>query len=211
MTCDLSDLTTFFQMVKDLPDPDLIFANPPCETFSMATRGAFDSGQTGNLYYYENGSPIMDFEDWQTSTSINIKNLKRDKVRYFENLIKTRENHERLHMNTETIIRYFRVPFAIENPNQSLCFKKFYQNTNDLLELPYFYDSLTYYLAYDPDFLTKPTKIRASNPLRLLKKPMYDSKKRFDHISSYNEKSAMPHRLIKSIVVQLLGIEKERD
>ncbi|AYG01694.1 hypothetical protein [Lactococcus allomyrinae] len=203
----MSDLTSFFATVKNLPQPDLIFANPPCETFSVATRGTFNSGNTGNLYYYEDGTPITDFEDWKSSTSTNIRNLKRDKGLYFENIKKIRDGHERLHMNTETIIRYFGVPFAIENPAQSICFKKFYQNSSELLELPYFYDAMTYYLAYDPDFLTKPTKIRASIPLVLRPKPIYDSKKRFEKIHNYNEKSAMPHNLIKSIVYQLLGID----
>ena len=67
-----------------LPKPDLIFANPPCETFSIATASRYDSGKKGNIYYYNNGIPVTDFDDWKTSTYNNIKIMKKNKKEYFD-------------------------------------------------------------------------------------------------------------------------------
>lgn len=207
MQCDLSDLTSFYEKVRDLPKPDIIFANPPCETFSIATRGRYNSGKTGNLYYYEDGTPITDYYDWRTSSSIILRNLKKDKLDYFIKLKERRSLHEKLHENTEKIIKEFNVPFAIENPAQSICFKKYYLNNEGLFEVPFYYDAVTYYSAYDPEFTLKPTRIRSSLQLSLLGAPKYITKHSLKEVSDYNIKSAMPRKLIRSIIGQLLNIE----
>jgi hypothetical protein len=205
--CDLSNIYSFYERIKDFPKPDIIFANPPCETFSISTRGSYMSGRTGNIYYYEDGTPIMDYNDWCTSSSIIVRRLKKDKLSYFKKLTEKRLLHEQLHENTEHIIKYFGVPFAIENPAQSICFKKYYQNDTGLLEVPFYYDAVTYYSAYDPEFTLKPTRIRSGFPLSLLGAPKYVTKQSLKEIHDYNIKSAMPRRLIRSIIGQLLKIE----
>lgn len=209
--CDLSELDNFFKVIKNLPRPDLIFANPPCETFSIASSATYGSGRTGNFYYYyDNLQPIIDFEDWIKGSSMNIKHLSHHQESYFEKLQETRKIHEKLHENTEKIIKLFDVPFAIENPAQSLCFKKFYQNSDELLKLPFFYDNYTYYYAYDFNFTEKPTRIRTNIPISLKPKPSYVASKNLEAERNYNIRSAMPNALIKSIVFQLLKIESER-
>ena len=81
--CDLTNFNDFISKTENLPKPDLIFANPPCETFSIATASGYDSGKKGNIYYYNTGERITDFDDWKTSTYHNVKNMKKDKKEYF--------------------------------------------------------------------------------------------------------------------------------
>ena len=46
INCDLTNLDDFMRKTQYLPKPYLIFANPPCETFSIATASRYDRHQT---------------------------------------------------------------------------------------------------------------------------------------------------------------------
>ena len=96
INCDLTNLNDFIEKTKNLPKPDLIFANPPCETFSIGTASGYASGRKDNLYYYNDGERVTDFEDWKTTTYNNVKNMKKDKKEYFDNLVIKREISEKL-------------------------------------------------------------------------------------------------------------------
>ncbi len=82
------------------------------------------------MYYYNTGERITDFDDWKTTTYHNVKNMKKDKKEYFENLIIKREISEKLHYNTDKIIEHFKVPAVIENPQTSYCWKFFHKEMN---------------------------------------------------------------------------------
>ena len=202
--CDLSDLKGFFNLTKHLPQPDLVFASPPCETFSMASASHYrKTNKGGNLYYYSDGSPITDLIDWLSGSCNNIVAYKGDKRKYFEEISKKRKSHALLHENTEKIIKYFDVPFAIENPMASLAWHKFYQNSSELLVVPDYYDSFAFYSAYSRNLTEKPTRIRSNFQLVLKPKPRFRVRT-LKQVHNSNDRSAMPHELIRSIVNQLL-------
>ena len=194
--CDLTNLTDFFEKVKDLPKPDYIIANPPCETFSIASACLYPNGKSGNLYYfYEDAEPIKDFETWSGSNSYNVRNMKRDKKEYFKNLIKKREISEKLHENTDLIIKEFKVPYIIENPFTSLAWKKFHKDS---------IKNLTHYVAYDERFTKKPTIFASDKKIEL--KTITGNKKSKNTIEkngNYNKRSSLPEALIIDAFNQL--------
>ena len=200
--CDLTNLEDFFKKAKDLPDPDFIFANPPCETFSSATNGTYlKSGRTGNKYYYHDTlEPVLDFEDWISHNNVTIKNIK-NKREVFEKSRETLFISEKLHKNTEVIIDFYKVPFAIENPHKSLAWKKYYLNKHK---------TLTNYLCYDDSFTKKPTFICSNIPLVLKKDTKgLKSKTKWSKMRNYNSAARVPASLITSIMRQIeQGCEK---
>ena len=196
--CDLTNFDDFIYKNRNLPRPDLIFANPPCETFSIATASGYDSGKKGNIYYYNTGESITDFDDWKTSTYHNVKNMKKDKKEYFKNLIIKREISEKLHYNTDKIIEHFKVPGVIENPQTSYCWKLFHKSLNK---------EVAHYIAYDDTYTKKPTIFASTNKLKLKLAPkgLKQAKSWGDYTGAYNKRSAVPENLIIDIVKQILA------
>lgn len=194
--CDLTDIENFFSCVKDLPLPDYLFANPPCETFSIGTSSSYASGKKGNLYYYSNGEPINDFEDWKTTSFPNVVRMKMDKKQYFKRLVQRRDVSETLHANTDIIVNHFNVPSIIENPQTSYAWKFFHKE---------FKKTLAHYIAYDGNFSKKPTYF-ASNfelKLKLASRTTVQTRNLKHHILSYNERSTIPKELIIDIMRQM--------
>lgn len=187
--CDLTNLEGFFDKVSNLPAPDFIIANPPCETFSIASACSYPNGKSGNLYYfYENAEPINDFEIWRNSTSSNIKRMKRDKKEYFENLRIKRIISEKLHENTDVIIKHFGVPYIIENPAKSLAWKKYHLGS---------VRNLTHYIAYDENFTKKPTIFASNIKLNLkIADKGQKQKKSWAQTRNYNNRASLPTKLI---------------
>lgn len=201
INCDLTNFNDFIEKTKNLPKPDLIFANPPCETFSIGTASGYESGKKGNIYYYNDGTQITDFEDWKTATYNNVKTMKKDKKEYFDNLIVKRDISEKLHSNTDKIINYFGVPGVIENPQTSYCWKLFHKD---------FIQSVAHYIAYDNSYTKKPT-IFASNielELKTAPKGLKQEKKWGYATGNYNNRSAVPETLIIDIVNQIFKGDK---
>lgn len=195
--CDLTNFNDFISKTENLPKPDLIFANPPCETFSIATASGYDSGKKGNIYYYNTGERITDFDDWKTSTYPNVKNMKKDKKEYFEKLIIKREISEQLHYNTDKIIEYFKVPAVIENPQTSYCWKLFHKKMNK---------EVAHYIAYDDSYTKKPTIFACTNKLKLKRVPrgVKQNQSWSNYKASYNKRSSVPEKLIMDIIEQML-------
>lgn len=195
--CDLTNFNDFISKTKNLPKPDLIFANPPCETFSIATSSRYDSGKGGNMYYYNTGERITDFDDWKTTTYHNVKNMKKDKKEYFENLIIKREISEKLHYNTDKIIEHFKVPAVIENPQTSYCWKFFHKEMNK---------EVAHYIAYDDSYTKKPTIFACTKKLKLKRtsKGVKQNQSWSNYKASYNKRSSVPEQLIIDIVEQML-------
>lgn len=199
--CDLTDLNDFIAKTKSLPKPDLIFSNPPCETFSIATGSGYDSGKKGNIYYYNDGTPITDFEDWKTTTYHNIKNMKKDKLAYFNNLVIKRGISEKLHANVDKIIELFGVPAVIENPKTSYCWKMFHKE---------FIKNEAHYAAYDSAYTKKPTYFATTKelPLKTVGKNWKQPKSWSDSTGNYNLRSSVPKELIVAIVEELLNLKE---
>ena len=197
INCDLTNLNDFIEKTKNIPKPDLIFANPPCETFSIATASGYDSGKKGNIYYYNDGTPIKDFEDWKTSTYHNVKTMKKDKKEYFDKLVTKREISEKLHRNTDKIIDIFRVPGVIENPMTSYCWKMFHKN---------YVKNESHYAAYDERYTKKPTFFATTEKLELKKveKGWKQNKSWANSTGNYNLRSSVPKELIIYITEELL-------
>ena len=197
INCDLTNLDDFMEKTQYLPKPDLIFANPPCETFSIATASGYDSGKKGNIYYYNDGIPVTDFDDWKTSTYNNIKIMKKNKKEYFDNLIIKRDISEKLHINTDKIIEKFGVPGVIENPKTSYCWKLFHKK---------YVKNEAHYAAYDERYTKKPTFFATTEELELKKVPKgwKQVKSWSDSTGSYNLRSSVPKELIIYIVERLL-------
>lgn len=196
INCDLTNLDDFFNKVESLPDPDFIFANPPCETFSNAQLATYKKGGVGNMYYYLDGTPITDFDDWVTTTSANIKRMKRDKREYFEQLQVKRLISEKLHENTDIIIEHYGVPAVIENPRTSYCWKIFHNK--DFLELVW-----TNYNNYDENFTKKPTTFANNFDLVLDQSNKKAKVTTTKEVRNYNKRSAVPRKLIIEIVKQM--------
>lgn len=196
INCDLTDLDDFFSKVESLPDPDFIFANPPCETFSNAQLATYKKGGVGNMYYYLDGTPITDFDDWVTTTSANIKRMKRDKREYFDQLQVKRLISEKLHENTDIIIEHYGVPAVIENPRTSYCWKMFHNE--DFLELTW-----TNYNNYDESFTKKPTTFANNFDLVLDQSNKKAKVTTTKEVRNYNKRSAVPGKLIIEIVKQM--------
>ena len=195
--CDLTNLQSFFEIAKDLPEPDFIFANPPCETFSNAQLATYEKGGVGNMYYYLDGTPITDFEDWKTTTSANIKRMKRDKKQYFEQLKLKREISESLHKNTDEIVKHYQVPFVIENPRTSYCWKIFHKS---------FQKSNATYNSYDQSFSKKPTTFANNFGLVLKNENVKSKVNTTKDIRNYNKRSAVPSELIIHIIEQMESV-----
>ena len=195
--CDLTNFNDFISKTENLPKPDLIFANPPCETFSIATASGYDSGKKGNIYYYNTGERITDFDDWKTSTYHNVKKMKKDKKEYFKNLIIKREISEKLHYNTDKIIEHFKVPAVIENPQTSYCWKFFHKEMNK---------EVAHYIAYDDSYTKKPTIFACTNKLKLKRIPrgVKQNQSWSNYKASYNKRSSVPEKLIMDVVEQML-------
>ena len=197
INCDLTNLNDFIEKTKNLPKPDLIFANPPCETFSIATGCKYDSGKSGNIYYYKDGTPIKDFDDWKTSTYNNVKTMKKNKKEYFDNLIIKREISEKLHTNTDKIIDIFGVPAVIENPKTSYCWKMFHKD---------YIKNEAHYAAYDESYTKKPTFFATTKKLELKKvsKGWKQVKSWSNSTGNYNLRSSVPKELIIHIIEEVL-------
>ncbi len=193
---DLTNLENFYNTIYNLPKPDFLFANPPCETFSKTTSGTFASGRTGNkYYYYDNLEPILDFEDWKTSNNSNIVMTKR-KEEIYKKSREVLKLNEQLHKNTELIASVLNVPFVIENPRTSLVWKKYYLEDR-------WHNNDTIYTAYSLDFSRKPTRFKSNVKLNLKTKALGKSDKTMDNIRDYNIKSKVPNELIIHILEEL--------
>lgn len=195
--CDLTDIADFFYKTQTLPEPDFIFSNPPCETFSNASSATYEKGGVGNMYYYIDGTPVTNFDDWKTTTSSNIKRMKRDKKEYFKELQVKRLISEKLHENTDAIIKYYGVPAVIENPRTSYCWKLFHKEDVG------FKKAHTNYNNYDESFTKKPTTFANNFGLKLNQENKKAKATTEKDVRNYNKRSAVPEALIKEIVKQM--------
>lgn len=189
--------TKLFDEIDKLPKPDLIIASPPCESWSVAS--AMDRGNA--CWKQERGDGL--FEPQIPLSKFTVRDFT-DYDRYQFKPDKSflkRINGELTVFNTlEIIKRYKPKYYLIENPAYGRIWE--YIERVQGFELPY--KNFTYYNNYDYP-ISKATRFSGNINLDLMHKNIpnkVDFKKDFSR--SYNERSNIPHKLVKEIFTKVL-------
>ena len=188
---DLSAINSkLIKQLSKLPQPDIVLASPPCESWSCADcsgsmfKSIDDKGnwKVNNAEYYEN----------------YLKKCSPVKRRYFYQKEQSRILGEATIGATITIIKYFNPKiWIIENPQTSKTwiYQKYHWNFLGN-------ENLAYYSSYDNNFSKKPTIFKSNFKLNLKTNKVKSNK---DHMASgsYLKRSSIPSLLIKDIFDQL--------
>lgn len=184
--------SSLISQLKNLPHPDIILASPPCESWSGAdcagkmVRSISKDGHwiVKNKKYY----------DEYNKSSHPVKK------RYFFQKERGRILGESTIGGTLEIIENFKPKvWIIENPQTSKIWE-FQENHWNFFGIK----NLTYYSAYDSNFSPKPTIFKSNIELKLSKKRIKGNN---NHMlkNSYSRRSAIPEKLIKEIILQVLN------
>lgn len=188
---------TLFDHLDSLPNPDLIIASPPCESWSVAS--AMDNGNA--CWKQEKGDGL--FEPQVPLSRFTIR-YRSDYDRYQfkpEKSLMTRINGELCAFNTiEIIKRYQPKVYIIENPAHG----RLWEYIEKILGFEIPYENLTYYNNYDYP-IKKPTKFKSNIDLDL-KKEIIPNEVEFksDFSRDYNERSNIPAALVEDIFRKVL-------
>lgn len=196
---------TLFDTLDNLPQPDLIIASPPCESWSAACAL---SG--GNAYWKREDLSDSLFEPQKKASPFTIRPRKDyDGTRYNPDILyMKRINGELTIFNTIQIIEKYKPKYwVIENPSNS----KIWEYIRDVLGFSLPYLNLTRYNNYCYP-LQKPTKF-ASNVFLNLKNEIIPGKVKFANFNkSYNERSNIPQKLLLDIFETILNkFESEKN
>ena len=188
---DLSAINSkLIKQLSKLPQPDIVLASPPCESWSIADcsgsmfKSIDDKGnwKVNNAKYYED----------------YLKKCSPVKRRYFYQKEQSRILGEATIGATIKIIKYFNPKiWIIENPQSSKTWTYQKYHWNFLGN-----ENLAYYSSYDNNFSKKPTIFKSNFKLNLKTTKTQSNK---DHIAkgSYLKRSSIPSLLIKDIFDQL--------
>lgn len=187
-----------FKTLDTLPTPDLIFASPPCESWSVAS--AMKDGNAS--WKQEKGDGLFDSQTPLSRFTIrDYKDYERYQYKPEKSLL-NRINGELCTFNTIQIIKRFDPPiYIIENPAGS----KMWEYIERVLGFEIPYDNLTYYNNYGYP-AKKATKFKSNVNLNLKKiaVPNELGVKRLDRKGgAYNARSNIPLDLIKDIFNQV--------
>jgi hypothetical protein len=178
-----------FDELDKLPQPDLIIASPPCESWSVASamnggNACWKTDQIENLFGEMKGSmfTIREHKDF-------------DKYQFYpDRQLMTRINGELCIFNTIEIIRKYKPKYwVIENP----AFGKIWEYIEKILGFEIPYHNQTYYSAYGYD-VQKPTRF-ASNVDLKLKTEKIKNKIPFNQTCGYNNRSNIPEKLVEEV------------
>lgn len=190
---------TLFDELDKLPKPDLIIASPPCESWSNASAMS-----EGNACWKQEDLSDSLFVPQREASMFTIRN-KSDYEKAYNNYQYDRQflkrvNGELTAFNTiEIIKRYEPKYFIIENPASG----RLWKYIEDVMGFRLPYLNLTRYNNYDYP-LQKPTKF-ASNIDLGLKNDIIKQDVEWKYFSkSYNERSNIPHKLVKEIFTKVL-------
>ena len=180
---------SMFEELNKLPNPDLIIASPPCESWSLASgmgggNACWKTDKMENLFGTMKGSTftVRDYSDYEGYQFIP------------ERQILTRLNGELCIYNTIKIIKEYKPKFwIIENPAHG----KIWEYIENILGFKIYHENMAYYYNYGFD-IKKPTKF-ASNLFLGLDKKTRDVKSNWDSVSGYNERSNIPLPLIEKV------------
>ena len=188
---DLSMLNS--NLIKDLsklPQPDIILASPPCESWSGADCN-------GRMFKWidDKGNWIVQNKNFYDAYNKKCNPVKR---RYFIQKEKSRILGEATIGATIEIIKYFNPKiWIIENPQTSKTWMYQKYHWNFLGN-----ENLAYYSSYDNNFSKKPTIFKSNLKLNLKTNKSLSNK---NHIAkgSYLKRSSIPGLLIKDIFDQI--------
>lgn len=130
-------------------NPDIIWASPVCNKFSMVL-----TGKNGNYYFEVKDENIYPREDWNIKVQPHMETYNNPEGR-----AKARKEAELallMHENTVKILNDFGVPFAIENPANALT-KYIYKD---------YERNIAHYCMYGFDY-KKPTAIYTNTKIEL--------------------------------------------
>ena len=201
LVMDLSVIENLQEIVKlhKVHNFDLIFANPPCESWSRATNC-----KNGTVYRNLPELNLRTFNEWLDCGYNNVNkiilggkyDLKKKYLEYFERGL----NGNKTADFTLSVIETLKLPFIIENPTQSLLFR-YIKDKIDFVE------NRTFYSAYNESFSLKPTTFASNFKLnlkeeRILTGNMRSKKGRNDK----SVRSLIPENLLLDIRNQLDGL-----
>lgn len=209
----LFDNHTLFETLDKLPQPDIILASPPCESWSNATNI-----KDGSIYWKR---PVIRnlFGDFRTNDfALVTKKEFYKKTRNwasnpdFTKMLYSRMNGELCALNTTRIIQHYQPKiFVIENPSYGKLWR-YYRHVLNFSGTK----NIVCYNDYDENFSQKPTCFYSNLDLQL-KVPQYKQAKftigsgkkaKTRHqkvISGYNKRSNIPLLLIKDILEHCLA------
>ncbi|WP_439287538.1 DNA methyltransferase [Lonepinella sp. BR2904] len=178
-----------FDTLDKLPQPDLIIASPPCESWSVGS-----AMWGGNASWKQERTLLR--ENLSKFTIRGVIDYELDYVQFkYERSFFNRINGELCIYNTiEIIKRYSPKVYIIENPSSS----RIWHYINDILNFPIPYENKTFYNNYSYP-LKKPTRFKSNINLHLRCEDVRPDIQ-FKHFSkSYNERSNIPLNLIMDI------------
>ena len=185
---------TLFDTLDKLPKPDLIIASPPCESWSNASAMC-----DGNACWKQEDLSDSLFKPQREASMFTIRNASDYEKAYnnykYDRQFMKRVNGELCAFNTiEIIKRYNPKYFIIENPASG----RLWKYIEDVMDFKLPYLNITRYNNYDYP-LQKPTKFASNIDLKL-KKDIIKQDVEWKHFSkSYNERSNIPQKLVKTI------------
>ena len=188
---DLSLINSkLIKQLSKLPQPDIILASPPCESWS----GADCNGRMFKRID-DKGNWIVQNKNFYDEYNKKCNPVKR---RYFIQKEKSRLLGEATIGATIEIIKYFNPKiWIIENPQTSKTWTYQKYHWNFLGN-----ENLAYYSSYDNDFSKKPTIFKSNLKLKL-KTNKAQSNKDYMLRASYSKRSSIPSLLIKNIFDQI--------
>lgn len=188
---DLSLINSkLIKQLSKLPQPDIILASPPCESWS----GADCNGRMFKSID-DKGNWIVQNKNFYDEYNEKCNPVKR---RYFIQKEKSRILGETTIGATIEIIKYFNPKiWIIENPQTSKTWTYQKYHWNFLGN-----ENLAYYSSYDNNFSKKPTIFKSNLKLNLKTNKALSNK---DHMArgSYSKRSSIPSLLIKDIFDQI--------
>lgn len=195
---DLADFNNISTLVKRHNEKpfDLIFACPPCESWSFAT-----ASRGGNAYRFSDSLKLKNFHEWQENTYNNVKMIvekDKSKLTYFQRYYQTGVNGEFTALFTAELIKQLNIPFVVENPYSSMIWDYL---TMHGLE---FVKNKACYCEYDKARSLKPTGFATLKPLNLkTAKKATITQKQLKGRGDGSIRAAIPAKLIVDIVEQL--------
>lgn len=196
---DLFGDNSMFDVLDSLPNPDLIIASPPCESWSVASS-MFD----GNASWIKGSTKVGETQFIPRSRDqYNIKSASGRKVQFkFKRSYLQRINGELTIYNTMRIIaKYKPKVFIIENPKAS----RIWSYISEILCVKIPYRNDTIYSAYGYP-VRKPTSFHSNIDLGLKTICLGNTIPWNNWAKDYNARSNIPLDLIKDIFDVVEGV-----
>lgn len=189
-----------FKVLDQLPEPDMILASPPCESWSVAS-----AMKNGNASWKQEAGDAL-FQPQIPLSRFTVRDYKDyEGVQFIpEKSLLNRINGELCTFNTIQIIKRYNPDFyIIENPAGS----RMWDYIERVLGFEIPFDNLTYYNNYGYP-LSKATKFKSNLELRLKKEKIRNEVKFNEFSRNYNDRSNIPINLIKDIFNQVAEEKK---